>query len=431
MSQLDLFLQKLRHDMASDRVCSEFSRLYNMYTAITETTFNWNDFLPLSCSDYVCYSGIDEGALSVGRAHLNELVVIKLNGGLGTSMGCQFPKSLIQLTDSQTFLDRVTQQLGPDIPLVLMNSFYTDKATQNACLNGANIELFLQHRFPRIDQETGRPHDTWSPPGHGNFYLSLYTSGVLDRLLSSGKRMAFVSNIDNLGATVDLSILGHFVLTNAEFLMEVTPKTRLDVKGGTVAWHHGQLTLLERAQVAPCHMTEFEDISKFSIFNTNSLWIDLQAIRDKITQYLLKLPLIVNNKMVDGRAVIQLETAMGAAISHFDRSSILSVDRSRFLPVKRTSDLLLMRSDLFSVDGEGRYQLDKSRSYEALPVITWDDQYQSIAFFNQRFKNVPSMKRCRSLTIRGEFTFGPNVVLEGDVVLESDTPVYLEQYRIY
>ena len=75
---------------------------------------------------------------------------------------------------------------------------------------------------------------SWYPPGHGDFYQSFYNSGLMKELLDKGRKIVFLSNIDNLGATVDLSILNFCIETQAEFIMEVTDKTRADVKGGTL-----------------------------------------------------------------------------------------------------------------------------------------------------------------------------------------------------
>lgn len=100
-------------------------------------------------------------------------------------------------------------------------------------------------RYPRINKETllpiakdvsysGENTECWYPPGHGDIYASFYNSGLLDNLIAEGKEYIFVSNIDNLGATVDLYILNHLMNPpngkRCEFVMEVTNKTRADVK---------------------------------------------------------------------------------------------------------------------------------------------------------------------------------------------------------
>ena len=100
------------------------------------------------------------------------------------------------------------------------------------------------------------------PPGHGDLYDALTNSGLLDRLLAAGKEYIFVSNVDNLGATVDVNILQHMIDSQAEFLMEVTDKTKADVKGGTIIDYEGQVRLLEIAQVPSEHVEDFKSVRK-------------------------------------------------------------------------------------------------------------------------------------------------------------------------
>jgi UTP--glucose-1-phosphate uridylyltransferase len=163
-------------------------------------------------------------------AHLlSNLVVVKLNGGLGTSMGCKGPKSAISVRNNLTFLDLTLQQIqhlnrtyNVSVPLVLMNSFNTDEDTQKLLRKYQNVKVevyaFCQSRYPRINRETYMPIATdldtedlecWYPPGHGNFYDAFCSSGLADKFIKAGKKHIFLSNIDNLGATVDLNILNY------------------------------------------------------------------------------------------------------------------------------------------------------------------------------------------------------------------------------
>lgn len=135
------------------------------------------------------------------------------------------------------------------------------------------------------------------PPGHGDVFASLYNTGLLDELLAAGKEYLFVSNIDNLGATVDTTILAHMIDSQSEFLMEVTDKTRADVKGGTLTNYDGKMRLLEIAQVPPAHVDDFKSIKKFKIFNTNNLWINLKAIKRVVEEKSMALEIIVNQKV--------------------------------------------------------------------------------------------------------------------------------------
>lgn len=299
---------------------------------------------------------------------LDKLVVLKLNGGLGTTMGCTGPKSVIEVRNGLTFLDLIVMQIenlnskyGCKVPLVLMNSFNTHddtlKIVEKYTNSSVEIHTFNQSQYPRLVVEdflpfpckgqTGR--DGWYPPGHGDVFPSLKNSGKLDLFLSQGKEYIFVANSDNLGAIVDLKILSHLVQNKNEYCMEVTPKTLADVKGGTLISYEGKVQLLEIAQVADEHVNEFKSIEKFKIFNTNNLWVNLNAIKRLVEADALKMEIIPNPKEVEGVKVLQLETAAGAAIKFFDNVIGINVPRSRFLPVKATSDLLLVQSDLYTV----------------------------------------------------------------------------------
>ena len=93
------------------------------------------------------------------------------------------------------------------------------------------------------------------PPGHGDFYQSFFDSGVLDELIKEGRKYCFMSNVDNLGATVDLNILAQCIENKNEFIMEVTEKTRADVKGGTlIQVIYLQYLLVIGIETMKCHV---------------------------------------------------------------------------------------------------------------------------------------------------------------------------------
>jgi UTP--glucose-1-phosphate uridylyltransferase len=328
---------------------------------------------------------------------LDKLAVLKLNGGLGTTMGCVGPKSAIEVRDGMTFLDLTVRQIeylnkesDAKVPLVLMNSFNTDQETIRIIqkYKGSELDIltFNQSRYPRIQKDSLMPvpndpvgkNGDWYPPGHGDLFEALNNSGKLDQLLSLGKEYLFVSNIDNLGATVDTTILQHMIDSESEFLMEVTDKTKADIKGGTLVDYKGNIRLLEIAQVPGEHLDDFKSIKKFKIFNTNNLWISLSAIKRVISSNSLKLEIIVNNKTSEsGEKVIQLETAVGAAIRHFKGSHGINVPRSRFLPVKSTSDLFLITSDLYKLS-KGKLFLNPKRTFGGIPLVKLGDHFKKV-----------------------------------------------------
>ena len=114
--------------------------------------------------------------------------------------------------------------------------------------------------------------------------------------MEQGRTICFMSNIDNMGATVDLGILKECTKDGTEFFMEVTEKTRADVKGGTLINFEGKLRLLEAAQVPSLHVEDFKSVKKFNVFNTNNLWINLPAIKRIIEENTLDMEVIVNPK---------------------------------------------------------------------------------------------------------------------------------------
>ncbi|XP_060687097.1 UDP-glucose pyrophosphorylase 2b isoform X2 [Hemiscyllium ocellatum] len=384
-----------------------------------------------------------QGVLGDVTPLLSKLVVVKLNGGLGTSMGCKGPKSLISVRNENTFLDLTVLQIehlnrtyGADVPLVLMNSFNTDEDTkkilQKYRQSRVKIHTFNQSRYPRIDKESllpiakglslsGDHAEAWYPPGHGDIYASFYNSGLLQTFLQEGKEYVFVSNIDNLGATVDLNILRHLLNPpngrRCEFLMEVTDKTRADVKGGTLIQYDGKLRLLEIAQVPKAHVDEFKSVTKFKIFNTNNLWISLAAIERLQKESAINMEIILNPKTLDdGRNVIQLETAVGAAIKCFENALGINVPRSRFLPVKTTSDLMLVMSNLYSLNA-GSLTMSDKREFRTVPLVKLGSSFTKVQDYLKRLESIPDILELDHLTVSGDVTFGKHVVLKGTVII--------------
>ncbi|CAF2086818.1 unnamed protein product [Brassica napus] len=356
---------------------------------------------------------------------LDKLVVLKLNGGLGTTMGCTGPKSVIEVRDGLTFLDLIVIQIenlnnkyGCKVPLVLMNSFNTHDDTQKIVEKYTNsnvdIHTFNQSKYPRVVADEFVPwpskgktdKDGWYPPGHGDVFPSLMNSGKLDAFLSQGKEYVFVANSDNLGAIVDLTILKHLIQNKNEYCMEVTPKTLADVKGGTLISYEGKVQLLEIAQVPDEHVNEFKSIEKFKIFNTKNL-------TGKFIQE------------VDGVKVLQLETAAGAAIRFFDNAIGVNVPRSRFLPVKATSDLLLVQSDLYTLV-DGFVTRNSARTNPSNPSIELGPEFKKVSNFLSRFKSIPSIVELDSLKVSGDVSFGSSVVVKGKVTVTEKSGVKLE-----
>jgi UTP--glucose-1-phosphate uridylyltransferase len=384
-----------------------------------------------------------------GRAALDAAIVLKLNGGLGTSMGMTQAKSLLEAKDGQSFLDVTIRQVlgvrertGARLPLVLMDSFATRDDTLAALARHPELDVglppdFLQNKVPKLLADDDLrpaswprdPSKEWAPPGHGDLYTALVTSGMLDALDEHGFRYAFVSNSDNLGAVFEPAILGWMAREAAPFVMEVTDRTEADRKGGHPARLRdgGRLVLRETAQTPEEDLEALQDIGRHRFVNTNNLWIDLRALRAALDERdgVLGLEMIVNRKTVDpsdkgSPAVVQLETAMGAAVGVFDGARALRVPRSRFAPVKTTNDLLVLRSDAYVLGDDGRVEPAPGRGEEP-PVVDLDDGFfKLLRDFEARFpEGAPSLRACERLTVRGDVTFGRGVVVRGAVAVEG------------
>jgi len=416
-----------------------FQKLFAKFLSSTDIGIDWERIEKLPSDSITPYTGLQQPAEEEMRGMLDKLAVIKLNGGLGTSMGCKGPKSVIPVRNDLTFLDLTVQQIeylnqkfDTDVPLILMNSFNTDEDTQKIIkkYSGFKVRIltFNQSRYPRINKETLLPIaktantaddiEAWYPPGHGDFYTSFYNSGVLDLMIKEGREVCFMSNIDNLGAIVDFNILKSFMHQQNEFIMEVTDKTRADVKGGTLIQYEGKLRLLEAAQVPKGHEEDFKSVKKFNVFNTNNLWISMPAIKNVIENESLEMEIIVNPKALDGGVnVIQLETAVGAAMKCFDKGRGINVPRSRFLPVKKTSDLLLIMSNLYALN-HGFLSMSPERMFQSTPLIKLGDQnFKKVNDFLKRFGSIPDILELDHLTVSGNVNFGKGVSLKGTVII--------------
>ena len=374
------------------------------------------------------------------REVLDQLVIVKLNGGLGTSMGLSGPKSLLEVKPGASFLDvlatqvlALRQRYGVTLPLVLMNSAATRGPSLEVLGRYEGLRVpgvppdFLQGREPKIRaddlqpvQWPADPELEWCPPGHGDVYIALAASGMLDALLGAGLRYAFVSNSDNLGALADVRIAAWLAAEQVPFALEAVRGNLADRKGGHLARHETQMVLRETAQV-PDGDTSFTDVERWRWYNTNNIWIDLHALKhlQDADPAAPALPLIVNRKTVDPRdpastPVIQLESAMGAAIGSIPGARAVLVPRSRFVPVKTTDDLLVVRSDAYELTSDGRM----IPSFDGPgPVVTLDkDFYDLLPDFDRRFPaGAPSLRRCGRFEVEGDVTFGAGVVAVGDV----------------
>merc|ERR1719229_1356448 len=207
---------------------------------------------------------------------------------------------------------------------------------------------------------------------------------------------------------MDLKLLTYFVQSKAPFMMEVATRTDADKKGGHLAKDNktGGLLLRESAQCPEEDEKAFQDVGKYKFFNTNNLWVDLVALKAIFDKHggAIPLPVMKNPKTVDPREksstpVLQLETAMGAAISCFEGATAVVIPRERFAPVKTTSDLLALRSDAYELTKDFRIVLARSRA-GVPPSIKLDGRYKFVdAMETLMPQGAPSLLACKKLTV--------------------------------
>jgi UDP-N-acetylglucosamine pyrophosphorylase len=406
-------------------------------TMIPESSISAVDELPV----YETITGEPSAEL------LSKTVMLKLNGGLGTGMGLDKAKSLLPVTEGLSFLDLIARQVTSmretfksDVAFMLMNSFSTSADTLEALSKyptlgtGSDLE-FVQNKAPKVTASDftpaswpQEPGHEWCPPGHGDLYPAMLGSGTLDKLLGKGFKYMFVSNSDNLGATMDMKLLSYFATTKAPFMMEVATRTDADKKGGHLAKDaaSGGLLLRESAQCPDEDEKEFQNVGKYKFFNTNNLWVDLEALKASFEKHsgCIPLPVMKNGKTVDPRdkestKVLQLETAMGSAISCFEGAIAVVIPRSRFAPVKTTNDLLALRSDAYVLTSDSRIELAPARS-GVPPNIKLDGAYKFVDAMDTLTPNgTPSLIACDKLVVEGKVEFAAGVVIKGSVTVKN------------
>ena len=440
-----VFVDKMRAEGLSDAAVRSFANSYADLTSgatgmIPEATITPVPSLPHLDKDI-------KTSLTADTSLLEKTVVLKLNGGLGTSMGLDKAKSLLEVKDGNTFLDltakqviRMREKFGCNVKFMLMNSFNTSKDTLDFLKNypdvGEDIEL-MQNKVPKVDKSTMLPaewssnrHLEWCPPGHGDLYSALYGSGKLGELLAAGVKYMFVSNSDNLGATLDVDLLTYFAQTNSPFMMECCERTAADKKGGHLAMRTAdqQLILRESAQCAAEDEAKFQSVDTHKYFNTNNLWVRLDLLEELMESKggFMPLPTIFNSKTVDPQidtsaAVFQLETAMGAAIEMFAGSGAVCVPRSRFAPVKKCSDLFLLRSDAYVINEDHVLVLNPACGGKT-PIVDLDSKkFKLVQQLEGLISSYPSMVDCTTLSVKGSVTLSAENTICGNVTVVNST----------
>ncbi|MFC5370258.1 UTP--glucose-1-phosphate uridylyltransferase [Arcanobacterium bovis] len=440
MSALEHARQKMIDDGAGKIAIRVFEEYFYQLEQGSTGLIPESTIEPLTSVDDLTAVDIDP---EVAKKALGQTVFLKLNGGLGTSMGLAKAKSLLPVRDGMTFLDIIFAQIrdarrcsGKEVPLMLMNSFRTHTDTvslfpDDLKVDGIPVD-FVQGREPKLLVDSFEPVEwprdpelEWCPPGHGDLFTSLAESDLLTSLLDRGLRYFTTSNADNLGAFPSAQIAGWFSESGASYAPELCTRTLTDLKGGHLARRKsdGQIILRDTAQTPPEDMHFFTDQYRHPYFHTNNLWFNIEALRDLLrrTEGVVNLPLIRNKKNVDptdktSPQVYQIECASGAIVSSFSDSRPILVGRERFLPVKTTNDLFAIRSDSYDFGADARLRLNR----EQAPIAKLDPQYFAmISDFELRTKNLPSTAKLDTIEVTGNYFFDGTEKLVGDVHISA------------
>jgi UTP--glucose-1-phosphate uridylyltransferase len=279
----------------------------------------------------------NEGRKAIERG---EVGVIVLAGGMATRFG-GVVKAVVPVIDGASFLELKLRELGVHhgkVMTTVMSSFAThDRICAHAAELGArNVEVFAQEVSVRLNRDGSVFRDAAgaiSPyaTGHGDLTSSFRRAGLLRRFRERGGRVLLMSNVDNLGATLDPLLVGMHLARGAALTAEVVRKNRGD-KGGAPARLNDRPQIIEGFR-----FPERFDQDSIPVFNTNTFLLDAAAIdRD------FDLPFYRVEKQVEGRPVIQFERLVGELTAWLD-TAFIEVPRegieSRFLPAKDPAEL--------------------------------------------------------------------------------------------
>ena len=316
---LDLAREKMRHAGVDEVAIDTFAHYYRLLEHGETGMIAEDSIEPLDMEALADVEVPDD----VAAEAIRKTAVIKLNGGLGTSMGMERAKSLLCVRRGLSFLDIIArqvlhlrQQYDATLPLLFMNSFRTSADTMAALARYEDLPVeglpleFLQNKEPKLLAAdllpAAYPKDPdleWCPPGHGDIYTALRGTGLLARLIDAGYRYVFVSNSDNLGGVPDARVAGWFAQSGAPFAIEAVRRTPSDRKGGHFARRKadGRIVLRESAQTVDADREALADLDRHKFCSTNNLWFDMQAMTEALDARggILGLPLIRNVKHLD------------------------------------------------------------------------------------------------------------------------------------
>ncbi|XP_027904780.1 UTP--glucose-1-phosphate uridylyltransferase-like isoform X2 [Vigna unguiculata] len=347
------------------------------------------------------------------RKLLDKFVVLKFNGAQGRNMDPDGPKSAINISDGQTFLDMIINQIemlnskyGCRVPLLLF-----DKND----IRDSSLKVLEKYSKSSVEVHTLKPGESGElklsgehsskeemhPFDDVEVFRSLMTGGTIDSLLSQGKEYILVLKSDNVATIVDPNILNHLMINDIEYCMEVTPNQSFNLILPTMKFKLGEIA---RNQDKNNDVLKLKN--NFKLIDTTNMWVSLRAMK----------------RFLDAD---ELKQEKPSIFKFFDNVIGVSVPQSGFFPLDATSDLLLLQSDLYTCR-EGVLTRNPARTNHLNPVIDLGPEFEKVGDFQSRFKSIPSIIELDSLRVRGDVWFGTNITLKGRVTISAKPGLKLE-----
>ncbi|HJL15466.1 MAG TPA: UTP--glucose-1-phosphate uridylyltransferase [Sandaracinaceae bacterium LLY-WYZ-13_1] len=292
----------------------------------------------------------DRGLEAIRAGHVG---MVTLAGGMATRFG-GVVKAAVDAVDGHSFLalklrdvERLAERTDATVPAYLMTSFAThDEVTRlggEMSTERAPVTAFPQFISLRLTPDGALFRDAAgepSPyaPGHGDLPFALRRASLLRDFRAAGGRLLYMSNVDNLGATLDPAVIGHHLESGCQVTAEVVAKHPGD-KGGAPARVDGDLQIVEAFR-----FPDGFDQDTIGVFNTNSFVLDAAALEQDFA-----LSWFAVNKKVEGRDAVQFERLVGQ-VTAFLPTAFVQVERSgtdgRFQPVKDPDELARRRPEI-------------------------------------------------------------------------------------
>ncbi|KAF5200335.1 Utp--glucose-1-phosphate uridylyltransferase [Thalictrum thalictroides] len=359
---------------------------------------------------------------------LDKLAVLKYNGALATDLGVDGSKSTLEIRDGLTSIGLICKQIEflqskywTKIPLFLMYSTKTHEDTIKAVEKYSSAKIDIrsiketQHSQLKSDEGQSGENELY-PTGHGAVLISLMKSGIVEVLLSKGKEYILVVNSDNVAATIDPNILTYLIDKKIEYCMEVIPTSSC---ASTLEFE----ATFKLAEIAPNFAKQSTD--EFTLADTGSLWVNLRAVKRLMDIDAQAIEDISDSKGAKSGHVPLQEAAAGSARQLFKRAIGVNVPHSRVLSMNKTSDLLLLKSNLYTCH-EGVLVQNKDRTNPEKPVIEFGPEFGKVSDLLSRFKTMPDIMGLDSLKVTGDVWFGADITLKGKVNITAKPGIKLE-----